>query len=77
MQTKIKAMYLTRAKFIFNGLFATKIPLLFFLLFTCNLKIDAQVVVNYSFTGAVQSFVVPCGVNSINVKAWGAGVVGG
>lgn len=70
-------MYSLRKKFIFNGLFATKIPLLLFLLLISALKIDAQVVVSYSFTGAVQTFVVPCGVTSINVKAWGAGGSGG
>ncbi|MBK7558913.1 MAG: proprotein convertase P-domain-containing protein [Chitinophagaceae bacterium] len=31
-----------------------------------------QVTQNFSYTGAVQTFVVPAGVTSINVKAWGA-----
>jgi len=37
----------------------------------------SQVVVNFGYTGTVQNFEVPCGVTSINVKAWGAGGSGG
>ena len=70
-------MHSRRKQFIINGLFTIKIPLLLFLLFISNIKIGAQVIANYSFTGAVQTFVVPCGVTSINVKAWGAGGSGG
>ncbi|MBU3659958.1 MAG: PKD domain-containing protein [Flavobacteriales bacterium] len=50
---------------------------LFFLLVLFGTTINSQVTVNYSFTGTVQTFVVPCGVTSINVKAWGAGGSGG
>jgi gliding motility-associated-like protein len=70
-------MYSIRKQFIINGLFTMKITLLLYLLFISNIKIGAQVIANYSFTGAVQTFVVPCGVTSINVKAWGAGGSGG
>ena len=37
----------------------------------------AQVTVQYSYTGSVQSFTVPTCVDSIHVKAWGAGGSGG
>ena len=39
--------------------------------------LHAQNIVNFSYTGAVQTFTVPCGVTSLNVKAWGAGGSGG
>jgi gliding motility-associated-like protein len=70
-------MYLLYKQLITNGLFALKSSLFIFMLLLSNLKIDAQVIANYSYTGGVQTFVVPCGVSSINVKAWGAGGSGG
>ena len=44
--------------------------LLFFLVFLFG---NSQTTTAFSYTGANQTFTVPAGVNSINVKMWGAG----
>ncbi|MGB3947817.1 MAG: PKD domain-containing protein [Bacteroidia bacterium] len=48
----------------------------FLLLFYIPLTFS-QTSVPFSYTGGVQTFIVPCGVTSLNVKAWGAGGSGG
>ncbi|HVA98882.1 MAG TPA: PKD domain-containing protein, partial [Bacteroidia bacterium] len=50
-----------------------------FIIFICALFSNsyAQVTVQYTYTGSVQSFTVPTCVTSIIVKAWGAGGSGG
>jgi gliding motility-associated-like protein len=49
----------------------------FILLFVFVLQTEAQTDVPFLYTGAVQTFVVPCGTYSVNVKAWGGGGSGG
>lgn len=46
-------------------------------LFFVSLSVHAQNVLTYNYTGATQTFTVPCGVTSLNIKAWGAGGSGG
>lgn len=48
--------------------------LLFFFVFLFG---NSQTTTAFSYTGANQTFVVPAGVTSINIKMWGAGGAGG
>ena len=49
------------------------ILLVFFLILTFCPRGHSQTTQTFSYTGSTQSFVVPCGVSSIHVKAQGAG----
>ena len=42
------------------------------LVFTMSFTVNAQVTVDYSYTGSVQEWIVPCGVTEIQVDAYGA-----
>ena len=62
----------------------TALPLVATITVTPVTGLATPVVTTYNFTGAVQTFTVPAGITSVNLKAWGAqgnsnagGIVGG
>jgi gliding motility-associated-like protein len=70
----MKSNYKQSIVVICNRLYKT---IALFVAFFSIPNIYSQTSVPFSYTGTVQTFVVPCGVTSLTVKAWGAGGSGG
>ena len=47
-----------------------KMALVLCIVFTGSL--NGEIVSNFNYTGAMQTYLVPAGVNSITIEAWGA-----
>ncbi|MES2397091.1 MAG: PKD domain-containing protein [Bacteroidota bacterium] len=72
----MKIFLLFEKVFFYFSLFQCKIAVFAFL-FMFPFISNSQTVLPFPYTGSPQTYTVPCGVDTIHVKAWGAGGSGG